>query len=190
MDRSLADKTNVRICRDPLVRRRESLGVLHTRVVAPTNLLDVFVDAAALWEIAAAEGGQELIDTATQALVDGLDTPSLGELAGFSGLESYWTLHPIVESALRELSLAFLTGEAAQSAALRAMCRRLERQRVDERQLAAWAANNLGWDGPPESEMLVQLNAAYSEIGVLQVTAAELHASVRKEAHRLLKVRS
>jgi hypothetical protein len=157
---------------------------------AATNLLDVFADAAALWEISAAEGAQELTETATQALVNGVDAPSLRELTGFNDSESYWTLRPVVENTLGELSLGYPTGDEAQVVALRTMWRRLEGHRVDERQLAAWAGSNLGWDGPSESLELVELDAAYSETGVMQVTVEDLHAAVRKEAHRLLTVLS
>lgn len=154
----------------------------------PEDYPALLVDAAALWDITASEGSEELIQTATAALVSDVDTPSLRILAGESGAALYWSLKPLVEATLDELGRQYPQGEARQVAALRAMCRRLQRGVIDEQGLAFWVLHAIGWDGTREARELLELRSAYLEVEALGLDREVLDADVRREAQRLLGV--
>ena len=78
-------------------------------------------DAAARWDAGSVFGPAELIDAACTALIDGLDSPALRELAGASPRESSTEVDELIDRTLDELGLprrdAFPPGHAIVRAA-------------------------------------------------------------------------
>ncbi|MBB5789536.1 hypothetical protein [Jiangella mangrovi] len=58
---------------------------------------DEVVDAVVLWRLDPAGEAKAVIDAAVQALLDGLDTPALRELAGASPKESTYVLEELID---------------------------------------------------------------------------------------------
>ncbi|MBV1849333.1 hypothetical protein [Catellatospora tritici] len=64
-------------------------------------------DAVARWNTDTGHGLRAVIDAACQALVDGLDSPSLRELAGASAKDSSYDLHVLTVRSLEELDIPY-----------------------------------------------------------------------------------
>ncbi|WP_407567041.1 hypothetical protein [Polymorphospora sp. A560] len=62
-------------------------------------------DAATRWDVDSGYGPADMIDAACRALVDGLDSPALRELAGTSARDSSWDIRELVRTALDELRI-------------------------------------------------------------------------------------
>lgn len=149
---------------------------------------DALVDAVALWEVSPASGAAEAIDTATEALVRGLDSPSLRELAGASPRESYWALRPLVQETLSELGISYPgpRDTDVQVAAGRAMCWRLFHGKITPRALVAWAHRTIGHEGATRLQPLVDLDDLYDEIDVVGRTVKELDEVTYAVARRIV----
>ncbi|MEU7946777.1 hypothetical protein AB0C50_19045 [Micromonospora taraxaci] len=64
-------------------------------------------DVVARWDAETGRGSEDLIQAACQALVDGLDSPTLRELAGASVNDSSWDIRELVTTSLQELKIPF-----------------------------------------------------------------------------------
>jgi hypothetical protein len=64
-------------------------------------------DAVARWNADTGYGLADLIDAACQALIDGLDSPTLRALAGASVKDSSWDIRELVSKALEELQIPY-----------------------------------------------------------------------------------
>ncbi|MET7671343.1 hypothetical protein [Micromonospora luteifusca] len=64
-------------------------------------------DAAARWDTDTGYGLTDVIDAACQALVDGLDSPALCELAGASVGDSSWDIRELLVRSLQELNIPY-----------------------------------------------------------------------------------
>lgn len=64
-------------------------------------------DVVAVWDAETGRGSEDLIQAACQALVDGLDSPTLRELAGASVNDSSWDIRELVATSLHELKIPF-----------------------------------------------------------------------------------
>ncbi|MEH1163924.1 hypothetical protein V6V47_00900 [Micromonospora sp. CPCC 205539] len=64
-------------------------------------------EAVTRWDAGAWYGSAEIIDAACRALVEGLDSPALCELAGASARDSQWDLRELVSQALAELRIPY-----------------------------------------------------------------------------------
>lgn len=64
-------------------------------------------DAVARWDADTGYGLAELIRAACQALIDGLDSPTLRELAGASVKDSSWDIRELVSTSLEELQIPY-----------------------------------------------------------------------------------
>lgn len=82
-------------------------------------------DHAALWRVGEIPAS-EVVSAACDALVAGLDTPSLRILAACTRAEADYDVHGLLPPALAELGLTFhpVASEAGQEAAVRALARR------------------------------------------------------------------
>lgn len=130
-------------------------------------------DAAGLWLAAPRERGYEVgvIMAAAEALAQGVDTPSLRELAGISThFISPWSLTVIARAAFEELGLHLPEPRSpeAQTMAMKAMCRQLRDGLVTARTLTDWAHSHIGHDGPDALQDLVELDDEYDIQGQSQ----------------------
>lgn len=143
-------------------------------------------DAVALWRLLDGAAASDIIDAATQALVDGLDSPTLRELAGASPKASWFFLNPIIEQTLEELEMSDLLRESAQQTALRAMVRRFQAGTVSGRELARWAHLNIGHDGDAECRPFVELDDMYDIAEYVGYTEQQLDGWTAEEAEAFL----
>ncbi len=120
-------------------------------------------DAVALWEVAETTGAAAVISAAVNAIVKGVDSPALRELAGLSGNESYWAMRPVVESTLEEFDIAFPgpDGDDIQIAATRVMCERLLDGILSARDFCSWAHSTIGHEGAAQLQPFVDLDDVY-----------------------------
>jgi hypothetical protein len=77
--------------------RRSALRSGHNDAVDATIAREALSDSVNLWDIDGAIRTGDVIDSALEALLAGLDTPGLRELAGATKNEGYWSLSPVVE---------------------------------------------------------------------------------------------
>jgi hypothetical protein len=165
--------------------------------VAATDATRNLTDAWALFDIGRG-GTSDVVSAAADALVAGVDSPSLRELAACSGSDSYWKLHPLVEATFAELEILApdRDSDEAMVAAARAMARRVLDGRDTPREFTAWAHRVIGHEGPAELQHLVMLDDELDEAtgswwrsedpGIEAGGRAGWEASVREAAARLL----
>lgn len=143
-------------------------------------------DAVALWRLLEGAAASDVIEAATQALVEGLDSPTLRELAGASPKASWFDLNPVIEQTLEELGMSDLLRGSAQQAALGAVVRRFEAGTVSGRELARWAHLNIGHDGDPECQPFVVLDDMYDIAEYVGYTEEQLDGWTAEEAEAFL----
>jgi hypothetical protein len=145
-------------------------------------------DAVALWEVRTTSGAEEVISAATDAIVAGVDSPTLRELAGASPKEDYWTLRPLIEGTLDELGVPYPGPgtDEIQIAGARVMCRRLLDGTVAPREFATWAHNTIGHEGAGRLQPLVELDDVYDVCEYTGDTPDELDEAARSAAKSLL----
>lgn len=151
----------------------------------PEAAAQEFVDAVSLWRLEPSRLG-EVIDAATDALVAGLDSPSLRELAGASPRESRFVLDPLIRATIDELGLVAVRDLTLQKAALLAMLRRLRAGRVSPREVAAWAHQCIGHDGDEECQPFVDFDDVYDTEEHLNIDEPAIDHMLREEAAALL----
>lgn len=139
-------------------------------------------DMAALWSIGAASP-QAVVRCACDALVAGLDTPSLRILAGLTRAEADNDMPDILPAALAELGLDYYARGASdgQQAAVRVLAAQAVSGSLTPRALAAEIHRYLG-HGLPLAERLAALDDEY-DIGFR--TRDHIDQEVMTEARRL-----
>lgn len=144
-------------------------------------------DEAVLWEVRSTIGADAVISAAVNALVAGIDSPSLRELAGASSTEDYWTLQPLVQAALEELGIPYPDSGShqIQIAAARVMCRRLLEGNLAADDFAAWAHRTIGHEGAAILQPLVELDDVFVVDCTID-TIDDLEAAARRVAESLL----
>ncbi|WP_298457627.1 hypothetical protein [uncultured Cellulomonas sp.] len=152
---------------------------------ASDSSTSLLADAVSIWRLVPETVG-DVIDAATQCLVDGVDSPTLRELAGASPKESWSVLEGLVEATMEELGIAELLVADRQDAALRAMARRFRAQRVTAREFANWVENHIGIEGTPDAGVFIELSDMYDEADYTGVTFEEFEREVTEEADALL----
>lgn len=144
-----------------------------------------FIDAVSIWRLTDGAVG-DIIDAATDCLVEGIDTPSLSILAGESPRESRFVLEPMIEDAVRELGRGDLLDANRQRAALSAMLRRFRTGTTSARDLARWAHTHIGHDGEPECQIFVEVDDIWDQADYLDASEADLNAWLTREADAFL----
>jgi len=149
---------------------------------------EALCDAVALWEVRMTFGPDEVIAAATDALVAGVDSPTLREVAGASARDDYWTLRPLVEGALEELSIPLPApgSDEIQVAATRVMAKRVINGRLTPSEFARWAHATIGHEGAHQLQPLVDLDDAYDVTGYTGDTPSDLDEAARSMALSLL----
>ncbi|MFE7672311.1 hypothetical protein ACFU5N_08830 [Streptomyces albidoflavus] len=142
-------------------------------------------DRAVLWSIGELSA-HDLVGAACDALVAGLDSPTLRSLAALTRAEAAYDVRELLPGALDELGLACPPpgSTAGQEAAARVLCRRLLRGELSPRALAFWAHRSHGHELPLTAR-LAELDDAYDLTEYGDSTVAELDAEVTAEARRL-----
>ncbi|MCA9642718.1 MAG: hypothetical protein KC492_18605 [Myxococcales bacterium] len=148
-------------------------------------------DAAALLALNPRDvrpASEELISLACDALVAGLVTPALCELAAASYASDYWDLRDVIERTLLELDQQELPTDEVQlqERAARAIARRLLGGLMTGREAAQWAHRRIGHDGAPSVQQLVVLDDRFDCLGYGAETEGDLEAEARELARQLL----
>ncbi|WP_433313263.1 hypothetical protein ACQP0U_29280 [Micromonospora sp. CA-269861] len=153
-------------------------------------------DAAVFWSVGSGTAAQ-VIEAACDCLTAGIDSPTLGILAGISPVkgEENDELRRWLEGALSELSLDYYGEGSRESAeeALRIMARRLLVQTIAPRDLTSWAYRFISYDGTPLAAELIALDNAYDLVAAIHdwqphtsTATSDIDADVVSEARRLL----
>jgi hypothetical protein len=128
----------------------------------------------------------EVIDAATECLVQGVDSPSLRELAGASPRESHFVLDELITATVAELSLLELLEGDVQRGALEAMLRKMLAGQITPREVARWAYRQIGYEGGPECDEFVNMDDLYDESEYLGYDEEQLDAWMISDAEALL----
>lgn len=119
-------------------------------------------DAATLW-VAEVSGPDDLIRAAAEAVAAGLGGLGLAQLAGEPYGTIDWNFPDLVREALSEVSLHLddARSDQAQLSALRLLCRQILESGRPAREVARWAHQAIGHDGPTSAEPMVVLDDMY-----------------------------
>lgn len=115
--------------------------------------------ATALAELGMTSAGP-VVEGASEALVSGLDTPSLRDLAGRSNTTTLTDIREVLEATYEELGHAYPepTGPEVLLLALEHYALEFLDGRMSARDLVSWAHRNVGHDGPDAAHPLVLLD--------------------------------
>ncbi|MFE0046149.1 hypothetical protein [Streptomyces albireticuli] len=140
---------------------------------------------AALWSIGGVPA-VKVVDAACDALVAGLDSPTLRSLAACTRAEADFDVPELVPEALDELGLDFhpYGSDAGREAAARALAGRMLADEMSPRELA-FRIHQLFGHGLPLAEPLADLDDVYDSLGCTDRTVEEVDAEVVAEARRL-----
>jgi hypothetical protein len=119
-----------------------------------------------MWQIGSINS-PVVIDRAVDALVAGLDTPGLRDLAGRSSDENWFEMRELIDETFAELGapLPQIGTDAPMLLALQFMCERFVAGQITARELAKWAHAHFGHEGPSRAQDLVELDDAIGEAG-------------------------
>lgn len=141
-------------------------------------------DHAVLWSVGEISAS-EVVDSACDALVAGVDTPSLRILAACTRAEADYDVHDLLPPALAELGLTLpVGGEAGQEAAVRALARRMLADELKPWELTYRIHRRYGHE-VPLAERLAELDDEYGMLDDGDQAAAHVDAEVTAEARRL-----
>jgi hypothetical protein len=145
-----------------------------------------FVDSVRLWLQDPTRWMSELVDSATNCLVAGLESPSLCVLAGTSKVETQFIVEPLVADTLDELGEAAILDPPPERGALEAMIRRFVDGRLTTRELSSWAHSAIGHEGPDDCQPFVLLDDIYDDWESAGGDLDELARQARLEAEAFL----
>jgi hypothetical protein len=145
----------------------------------------ILQDTAALWSIDAVSP-QAVVRCACDALIAGLDSPSLRILAGLTRAEADYQVLDILPAALAELGLDFYPRGSCsgQEAAVRALAAQAVSGSLAPRELAAAIHRHFG-HGLPLTERLAALDDEYDLGEYATMTHEQIDQEVIAEARRL-----
>ena len=142
-------------------------------------------DTAALWSIDAVSP-QAVVSWACDALIAGLDSPSLRVLAGLTRAEADYYALDILPAALAKLGLDFYPRDSrsGQEAAARALAAQAVSGSLSPRELAAAIHRHFG-HSLPLTERLAALDDEYDLGAYATMTHEQIDQEVIAEARRL-----
>ncbi|MEU9736473.1 hypothetical protein [Streptomyces sp. NPDC048002] len=131
-------------------------------------------------------GATDVVTSACDALVAGLDSPALRILAACTRAEADYDVHDLLPPALDELGLTFhpAGSPAGQEAAARALAARMLAGELTPRELAFRIHQRFGHE-PPLAAQLANLDDEYDILEYGDRTPAQVDADVLAEARRL-----
>lgn len=149
--------------------------------------LSTMHDVVALWYVGQ-RSAADIVRTACDLLVAGLDGPALRMLAAVSIRHADEEVPDLLEPALRDLDLPYYpkSSPPAQEAGLKAMASRVLTGTLAPRELAAWVHRTFGHDTLELAERFAELDDSYDTLDYIDQTHEELDSEVRTEAHRIL----
>ncbi|WP_370665710.1 hypothetical protein [Streptomyces sp. IBSBF 2507] len=144
-------------------------------------------DHAALWSLGEIPA-TEVVSSACDALVAGLDSPALRMLAACTRTEAYYDVPDLLPPALDELGLTFCPAGsvAGQEDAARALAARMLARELTPRELVFRIHQRFG-HGLPLVEALANLDDEYDILDYGDRTSAQVDADVVAEALRLTR---
>lgn len=158
--------------------------------------VESLADELALWRLSPEVGPRGLIECACAALVAGVDSPALRELAGLPYDADYWSTTGIAERTFEELfgfPLPAPVGELWEYT-LSAMARRHLAGSLDAHDLTYWSYAAIGHEGIAAAQRLVELDDDYDAIpfsfGSRDTRSRNLGARVTEEARIVLAARA
>ncbi|MFF8574783.1 hypothetical protein ACF06L_26545 [Streptomyces sp. NPDC015408] len=142
-------------------------------------------DHAALWRMGEV-GAADVVSSACDALVAGLDSPALRILAACTRAEADYDVHDLLPPALDELGLTLYPADsrAAREAGVRALAARTLAGQLTPRELAFRIHQRFG-HGLPMTERLAELDDEYDFLEYGEGTPAQVDADVLAEALRI-----
>lgn len=142
-------------------------------------------DHATLWSVGEVRAS-DVVKAACDALVAGLDTPSLRILAACTRAEADYDVHDLLPAALDELGLTFysVASDAGQEAAARALARRMLAGELTPGEFTFRIHRRYGHE-LPLTERLAELDDEYDVLEYGDRTAAQVDAEITAEARRL-----
>ncbi|MFG2497112.1 hypothetical protein ACGFSB_02680 [Streptomyces sp. NPDC048441] len=142
-------------------------------------------DLAVLWSVGETRAN-DVVRTACEALVAGLDSPGLRILAACTRSEAEYDVPDLLPAALDELGLAFYPrdSEAGREAAVRALAHQMLAGRLTPRELAVRIHQRFGHQ-LPLAERLAELDDEYDILDYGDRAPAQIDAEVTAEARRL-----
>ncbi|MEV3854941.1 hypothetical protein AB0J38_11500 [Streptomyces sp. NPDC050095] len=144
-------------------------------------------DRAVLWSMGEIRA-TDVVTAACDALVDGLDSPTLRILAACTRAEADYDVPDLLPRALDELGLTFysVSSVAGQEAAARALAARMLAGEMTPRELAFRIHQRFGHE-LPLAERLAELDDDYDVLEYGDRTPAQVDADVTAEALRLAR---
>ncbi|MCX4632831.1 hypothetical protein [Streptomyces sp. NBC_01443] len=139
-------------------------------------------DHAALWSVGEVSAS-EVVESACDALVAGLDTPNLRILAACTRAEADYDVHDLLPPALAELGLT-LHPVGGGEAAVRALARRMLAGELKPWELTFRIHRRYGHE-LPLTERLAELDDEYGMLEDGDEAIAQVDAEVTAEARRL-----
>ncbi|SFT55822.1 hypothetical protein SAMN04487904_103422 [Actinopolyspora lacussalsi subsp. righensis] len=154
-------------------------------MTSPETAATVLQEHAVLWS-AREIRAEEFVRSACDALVAGLDSPTLRVLAACTRAEATEAVRELLPTALGELGLVFypLDSEAATEPAVRLLAGRLLAGKVMPRTFA-WRISRVYGSNVDLALPFVGLHEAYDTVVYTEYTVAELDAEVIAEARRI-----
>ncbi|MBT2497644.1 hypothetical protein J7E25_00875 [Agromyces sp. ISL-38] len=118
--------------------------------------------ARALWMVQG-DAAPTAIDAATRALVQGVDSSPLRELAGAATDMNVFELGALIDAALSSagIDVSEMTEDQALQLSARHYVRCVLRGQMSARECAGWAHSRIGHEGPDWAQELVELDDDY-----------------------------
>jgi hypothetical protein len=155
-----------------------------------SDALGEMQQAATLWSVGY-WSNQDVVEAACRALVAGLDSPSLRQLAGVFRSDAHWEVRLLLPTAVEELGLKFYEWDdlEARLAALAVLARHCVAGTMTPRELVRWAHKAIGHGQSPEIEQFVELDDLYDIVdeGYARDTAEDVDRQVLEACRRLLR---
>lgn len=146
--------------------------------------IEELADAIALWSFDPDGRGQQIVDAAVDALVGGVDSPTLRELAGVPGSESRSVLAELVAQTCAELGISY-SPDPTGSIAFRVLARRTIAGRLNPGALTSLATTHIGPESEEFAQPFLHLGWLY-EAELPNLTTEDIDRAVIAEAEAFL----
>jgi hypothetical protein len=165
-----------------------SMGSGDYDLVRPDDARTRLREATALWNVGYGTAA-DVVDAACDALVAGVDGPSLRMLAGVMRRHADSEVPEHVEAALVDVGLHYHQrgSRDAEEAAIRVLAARVVAGALEPEALTVWARIRYGHDAQPLAERLVELDEVYDIREQSGRSTDEVDADVLEEAQRILQ---
>ncbi|GAA1716717.1 hypothetical protein GCM10009809_10970 [Isoptericola hypogeus] len=129
---------------------------------------------------------ERLVEAAVDALVAGLDSPALAELAGLSPDDAFSVLELTAETAATELGLHVPPADLVATVKMRRRVQDLLAGSIAPGELAVWAHREIGHDGLPSAQWLVEADDEYDAVEYSSLTVEEIDRFILTRAREFL----